>query len=473
MLISRLIEATDIVYKGKDADINFITDDSRKCGKGTVFVCNKNSDCYTEDALKRGAELVICEKEHGDERCVTVSDAAKVYAILCSTFFGDAHKRLRLIAVTGTNGKTTTAGMLYSIFTAAGKKCSLISTVENIISGESRQADFTTPECFSLHRMLYDVAQSGTEYCIMEASSQGLSEGRLHGLHFDTAVFTNLTEDHLDFHGTMESYKKAKQSLFSCCDRAVINRDDPFSAEFISASSGKVITYSAKQDSADFTAKCIKYDENVTDYAIVGDSMIHRIKLHVPGEFNILNSMAAIAVASSSGISLEDCAAALRSFYGVRGRMEIMNINAPFRVIIDYAHTPDGMRQTLLSLKSFRKNRVITVFGCGGDRDRSKRALMGETVARLSDIAVVTSDNPRTEEPEKIIDDILEGMKKAKIPVYIQKNRAKAIEYALKTAQKDDIILLCGKGHETYQIVGEEKIPCDERKIVLDCLKGV
>ena len=473
MLISRLIEATDIVYKGKDADINFITDDSRKCGKGTVFVCNKESDCYIEDALKRGAELVICEKEHENENCVTVADAARTYAVMCSTFFGDAHKRLRLIAVTGTNGKTTTAGMLYSIFTAAGKKCSLISTVENIISGESRQADFTTPECFSLHRMFYDIAQSGTEYCIMEASSQGLSEGRLYGLHFDSAVFTNLTEDHLDFHGTMENYKKAKLSLFSHCDKAVINKDDPFSAEFEAASSGKVITYSAKQDSADFTAKCIRYDENVTDYAIVGDSMIHRIKLQIPGEFNILNSMAAIAVAKSAGISLEESAAALRSFYGVKGRMEIMNINAPFRVIIDYAHTPDGIRQTLLSLRSFRKNRIITVFGCGGDRDKSKRAVMGETVARFSDIAVVTSDNPRTEEPEKIIDDILEGMKKVKIPVYIQKNRAKAIEYALKTAQKDDIILLCGKGHETYQIVGEEKIPCDERKIVIDCLNGV
>ncbi len=473
MLISRLLEAADILYKGKDADVNFITDDSRKCTRGTVFVCDKNSDCYIEDAFKNGAELVICESEQENERCITVSDAKKAYALLCSAFFGNAHKRLRLIAVTGTNGKTTTAGMLYSIFTAAGKKCSLISTVENIISGESRQADFTTPECFSLHRMFRDIAESGTEYCIMEASSQGISEGRLYGLHFDAAVFTNLTEDHLDFHGTLENYKNAKLSLFSRCDRAVINKDDPFSGEFISAASGRVITYSARLDSADFTAKCIKYEENVTDYAIVGDSMIHRIKLQVPGEFNILNSMAAIAVAKGEGISLEACAAALRSFYGVKGRMEIMNINAPFRVIIDYAHTPDGIKQTLLSLKSFKKSRVITVFGCGGDRDKSKRAVMGETVARLSDVAVVTSDNPRTEKPEKIIDDILEGMKKVKIPVYIQKNRAKAIEYALKTAQKDDIILLCGKGHENYQIIGDEKIPCDERKIVVDCLNGV
>ncbi len=473
MLISRLLKATDLVYKGKDADISFITDDSRKCGKGTVFVCDKNSECYIEDALKRGAELVICEKEQKNEKCITAVDARKTYALMCSAFFGDAHKRLRLVAVTGTNGKTTTAGMIYSIFTAAGKKCSLISTVENIISGESRQADFTTPECFSLHRMFYDIAGSGAEYCIMEASSQGLSEGRLYGLHFDAAVFTNLTEDHLDFHGTMEEYKKAKLSLFSCCERAIINKDDPFSDEFISASSGKVITYSAKKDTASFTAKCIRYEENITDYAIVGDSIIHRIKLQLPGEFNIMNSMAAIAVATCAGISLEECAAALRSFSGVRGRMEIMNINAPFRVIIDYAHTPDGIKQTLLSLKSFRKNRIITVFGCGGDRDKSKRALMGEAVARLSDVAVVTSDNPRTEEPEKIIDDILEGMQKTKIPVYIQKNRAKAIEYALKTAQKDDIILLCGKGHETYQIVGEEKIPCDERRIVLDCLSDV
>ncbi|MBR3816832.1 MAG: UDP-N-acetylmuramoyl-L-alanyl-D-glutamate--2,6-diaminopimelate ligase [Clostridia bacterium] len=471
MLLSRLLKAVDVVYKGTDADIKFITDDSRRCCEGSVFVCDKKGSSYIEDALKRGAVIAVCEQE-GENR-VTVPDAKKAYALLCSSFFGDAHKNLRIVAVTGTNGKTTVCGMLYSILTAAGKKCSLISTVENIIGGRSERADFTTPECFSLHRMLSDIYESGAEYCIMEASSQGLSEERLYGINFDMAVFTNLTEDHLDYHGSMQEYRKAKLKLFEKADRAVINIDDPNAQSFIDVCSGKATTCSVKKDSADFTAKCIKYDENITDYAIVGDSMIHRIRLNLPGDFNVSNSMAAIAVAIEYGISLETCAAALRSFYGVKGRMEIMNINTPFRVIIDYAHTPDGIKQALLSLRSFKRNRIITLFGCGGDRDKSKRALMGKAVAEYSDMAIVTSDNPRTEDPESIIDDILEGMKKAKIPVYIQKNRAQAIEYALKTAQKNDIILLCGKGHETYQIVGEEKIACDEREIVLGILNGV
>ncbi len=473
MLISRLLKAIDIVYKGTDADIKFITDDSRKCVEDSVFVCDKKGSCYINDALNKGAKLIICEEPCGGENSVAVPDAKKAYALLCSEFFSDAHKKLRIIAVTGTNGKTTTGGMLYGIFTAAGKKCSLISTVENIIEGQSEGADFTTPECFSLHKMFFDIAQKGGEYCIMEASSQGLAEERLYGINFDAAVLTNLTEDHLDYHLTMENYKNAKKKLFSQSEKAIINKDDRYADEFISCAKGKVITYSLRDDSADYTAKCIKYNENVTDYAIVGDSMIHRIKLQIPGDFNISNSMAAIAVANEYGISLEECAAALRSFYGVKGRMEIMNLNTDFKVIIDYAHTPDGLRQVLLSLRSFKKNRIITLFGCGGDRDKTKRSLMGKIVADLSDIAVVTSDNPRTEDPERIIDDILEGMKKAKIPVYIQKNRVKAIEYALKTAKKNDIILLCGKGHETYQIVGEEKIPCDERQIVLNALNGV
>ena len=471
MLISRLLKALDIVYKQEDADIKFITDDSRKCNGESVFVCDEKGSCYIQEALKNGARLVICEKGEGD-RCITVPDAKKAYALLCSELVGNAHRRLHLIAITGTNGKTTTAGMLYGILTAAGKKCSLISTVENIIEGESEGASLTTPECFGLHRMLYEISRKGGEYCILEASSQGLDQERLYGLHFDVGVFTNLTEDHLDYHGSFESYKNAKLRLFDNCDKAVINRDDPSWTDFEERAKGRAVTYSLKNDSADYTAKCIKYSENVTDYAFVGDSLIHRMKLQVPGDFNVSNSMAAVAVATELGVSLECCSTALRSFYGVKGRMEILNVNADFRVIIDYAHTPDGIRKALLSLQSFSHNRIITLFGCGGDRDKSKRSLMGKTVAELSDIAVVTSDNPRTENPEDIIDDILEGMKKSKIPVYIQNNRAKAIEYALKTAQKNDIILLCGKGHETYQIIGEDRIPCDERQIVSDILNG-
>lgn len=470
MLISRLLKAIDIVYKEKDADIKFITDDSRKCEKDCIFVCTKKGTDYVKTAIEKGAAVVIAEREVC-ENCVVVPDARKAFALLSAEFFENSHKRLRLIGVTGTNGKTTTAEMLYAILTAAGKKSGLVSTVRNI-SGESESAaDYTTPDPFTLHRTFYELCQKGAEYCIVECSSQGLSQERLYGLDFEIGILTNLTRDHLDYHLTQENYKQSKKELFSKSELSVINLDDINADEFISASKGKVITYSLKKDEASFTAKCIKETQEGSDYAFVGDSIIHRIKLKVPGLFNISNSMAALATSVSLGISLDFGAAALRCFYGVRGRMEILPLNEEYKVIIDYAHTPDSLRQVLLSLTNFKKGRLITVFGCGGDRDKDKRKLMGETVAELSDIAVVTSDNPRTEEPQNIIDDILSGMENSKIPVFIHKNRTKAIEYALKTARKNDIILLCGKGHEAYQIVGQEKLPYDEREIVLGILK--
>lgn len=470
MLISRLLKAIDIVYKEKDADIKFITDDSRKCEKDCIFVCTKKGTDYVETAIEKGAALVIAEGEVC-ENCVVVPDARKAFAVLSAEFFENSHKRLRLIGVTGTNGKTTTAEMLYAILTAAGKKSGLVSTVRNIAGESESAADYTTPDPFTLHKTFYELCQKGAEYCVVECSSQGLSQKRLYGLNFEIGIFTNLTRDHLDYHLTEENYKESKKELFSKCNLSVINLDDRNADEFISASKGKVITYSLRKDEASFTAKCIKETEEGSDYAFVGDSIIHRIKLKVTGLFNISNSMAALAASVSLGISLDLSAAALRCFYGVKGRMEILPLNEEYKVIIDYAHTPDSLRQVLLSLSNFKKGRLITVFGCGGDRDRDKRKLMGETVAELSDIAVVTSDNPRTEEPQNIIDDILSGMEKSKIPVYIQKNRTKAIEYALKTARKNDIILLCGKGHEAYQIVGQEKLPYDEREIVLGILK--
>ncbi len=470
MLISRLLKAIDIAYKEKDADIKFITDDSRKCEKDCIFVCTKKGTDYVETAIKNGAAVVIAEGKVC-ENCVVVPDARKAFAVLSAEFFQNSNKRLRLIGITGTNGKTTTAEMLYAILTAAGKKCGLISTVRNI-SGESETvAEYTTPDPFILHRTFYELCEKGAEYCIVECSSQGLNQNRLYGLIFEIGIFTNLTRDHLDYHLTQENYKESKKMLFSESDLSVINLDDKNADEFISSSKGKVITYSLKKDEASFTAKCIKETEEGSDYAFVGDSIIHRIKLKVPGLFNISNSMAALAASVHLGISLDFGAAALRCFYGVKGRMEILPLNEEYKVIIDYAHTPDSLRQVLLSLTNFKKGRLITVFGCGGDRDKDKRRLMGETVAELSDIAVVTSDNPRTEEPQSIIDDILSGMEKSKTPVFIHENRTKAIEYALKTARKDDIILLCGKGHETYQIIGQEKLPYDEREIVLRILK--
>ncbi len=470
MLISRLLKAIDKEYKEKDADIKFITDDSRKCDKDCIFVCTEKGNDYVTEALKKGAALVIAQ-EKLCENCVVVPDAREAYAILSAAFFGSCHKRLRLIGVTGTNGKTTVCEMLYSMMTAEGKVCGLTSTVRNITLDTQQDAEFTTPDPFTLHKLFYELCQSGAEYCIVECSSQGLSQKRLYGLSFEMGIFTNFSQDHLDYHKNEEDYLEAKKMLFKQSETGIVNIDDARSRDFISSCKGKVYTYSVKKDEADFTAKAVKLTGEGSDYAFVGDSIIHRIKLKMPGMFNISNSMAALSSAVKLGFSLDSCAAGLRNFYGVRGRMEILPVNKEYEVIIDYAHTPDGLRQLLLAVSSFKKGRIITVFGCGGDRDKEKRSIMGKTVCEFSDIAVITSDNPRSEDPQDIIDDILEGTKNSRTPVYIHKNRTKAIEYALKNARKNDIILLCGKGHENYQLVGKEKIPYDEREIVLELLK--
>ena len=469
MLISDLLEVIDATYKGKDLEIRLITDDSRKCVQNSIFVCHENGVEYVQQAIDNGAVAVVCRKEICPD-CIVVEDTRKAYALLCGAFFGNCHKNLKLIGVTGTNGKTTVATMMHTILSLSGKKCGMLTTVCNEYNNERHSGELTTPDCFSIHSMFHDMVQQGTEYCIVEASSQGLSQQRLYGLEFEVGVFTNISQDHLDYHKTMENYCSAKTGLLKKSKCCVINFDDSKADVFIEASMGKTITYSLKDDSAHYTAKCIKLTESGSDYAIVAEGLIQRIKLNVPGEFNVSNSMAAVIASIECGCSLENCAAALRSFSGVRGRMEVLNINRDFKVIIDYAHTPDSMRKVLLSMRNFPKGRIIALFGCGGDRDKAKRAQMGRTASELADISIITSDNPRHEEPMKIIDDILSGIKNKKNKVFIKENRTKAIEYALKIAKKNDIILLLGKGHEDYIIIGDEKIPYDEREIVFSLL---
>lgn len=465
MLISQLLRSLDILYKGEDKDIKYITDDSRKCTENSIFVCHENACDYVEHAVSKGAVFIVAGKELSYD-CAVVKDTRKAFAVLSAAFFGNCHRSLRLIGVTGTNGKTTTASMIHTILTLSGRKSGLISSVINNTCEQEAGAELTTPDCFSLHQMLFRMKEAGAEFCVIEASSQGLDQKRLYGLHFEGAVLTNFASDHLDYHKSTENYKNAKLELFRNADFSVINFDDREKETFIKAGSGRKLTYSLWDNSATYTAKCIDYKAEGTDYAFVGDSIIHRIKLTVPGSFNVENSLAATAACLEAGVSLRECAEGLRQFSPVKGRMEILNVDAPFTVIIDYAHTETSLRQSLLFLSSIKKGKLITVFGCGGNRDKEKRSRMGKTVGDLSDTVIVTNDNPRFEEPEKIIEDILSGMKKSKKNIYIHQNRKKAIEYALKRAQKNDIIFLAGKGHETSQQIGDEKLPFDEREIV-------
>ncbi|MFI3140721.1 MAG: UDP-N-acetylmuramoyl-L-alanyl-D-glutamate--2,6-diaminopimelate ligase [Clostridia bacterium] len=471
MKLSILALAIDSKLPSNDFDIRYITDNSKKCTNNSIFVAHEKGKAYVSEAIENGAVLIVSNEKLCDN-CVVVGDTRKAYAKLCRAFFGYADKKLKLIAVTGTNGKTSVATMLYTMLNLGGYKAGLMGTICNKIGDKSYKSSLTTLDCFELHQMFSELVENDATYCVLEASSQGLVQQRLYGLEFEIAIFTNLTIDHLDYHKTFENYKRAKLSLFENAKISILNSDDEHCEDFKAAAKQKVITYSVKNDLGDYTAKNVNYNNEQLMYEFVNNFLIHRIKLNLQGDFFVYNSMAAIIAALELGISLPECASMIKTINQIKGRFELLPINKPFQVIIDYAHTPDGLRQVLLSIRHYCKGRIITVFGCGGDRDSSKRAVMGNIASQLSDIVVVTSDNPRTEEPMSIINEILEGCTKPKKQLYIHENRTDAIKFALKTAKKNDIILLAGKGHEDYQILGTEKIHYDERQIVEKILLG-
>lgn len=468
MRLSKLLYAIGEKFNGKDEEITLITDDSRKCAPGCVFVCHENAVPYVSKALENGALWVVANEKLCENASV-VSETRKAYAVLCREFFSCPDKKLKMIAVTGTNGKTSVSMMLCHIFEMNARKTGLIGTVLNKAE-EPEPSSMTTPDCFALYSLLDKMVKNGCEFCVVEASSQGLAQQRLYGIEFEAGIFTNLQQDHLDYHKTAENYKNAKLSLFESCKSAIINYDDEHKDEFIAACKGRVVTYSQKSDEADFTARGVRYFSDSTSYELVSHCLIHRIVLSLGGDFWVPNSLAAAVCAYESGLSIEQCAYALRSFSGVKGRMEVLSCGTDFRIVIDYAHTADGLRNVLTSLRRFCKGRLILVFGCGGDREHEKRSEMGKIAVTYADAVFVTSDNPRTEDAQSIIDDILLGVKKGRTSVYIQKDRKKAIEAALRFAKKGDTVLLAGKGHEEYQLVGDEKIPFDERKIVCEIL---
>ena len=470
MKLSALFHSIGLTDLKKDVEISFITDDSRKCRENTLFVCHEGAERFIEEAEKNGACCVLSSS--GAFESYRTADTREAYSTLCRCFFGFPERGLRLIGVTGTNGKTTTASMIAYILSLSGRKTGLISTVFNSIEDEKTQAQMTTPDCFETAKMLRELSDRGGEFCVIEASSQGLVQKRLSGLCFETAVFTNLTEDHLDYHKTLENYKEAKKNLFKNCKTAVLNFDDPYYSEFSACTAGRVLSYSVKSDDAFFTAKNISVTEDRIDYVLVSNSLIHRVRLNLQGEFNVENSLAAIITALDCGVSLEKSANALKNFSFVKGRMEILDTDAPFRVIIDYAHTPDSLKRVLLSLRRFCKGRLIVLFGCGGNREKEKRPVMGQIATTLADIVFVTTDNPRNEDPADIICDILSGTGTGGASLFVRESREDAIALALKTAKEGDVLLLCGKGHETYQLIGNNKVPFDEREMVKKLLSN-
>lgn len=473
MLLSRLLESTGYKGKFKDREISFITDNSENVTSSSLFVCIKGArgdgHRYGRDAARKGA-VIVCEHSIGVSDEIIVKDTRRAYADFCGAFFSNPARRMKLIGITGTNGKTTTAFLLKDIFEKNGYKCGLVGTVQDMAGDTVFYSERTTPDSFELNCLFSKMVKRGCEYCIMEVSSQALSQGRVDGLSFDCAVFTNLTQDHLDYHGTFENYAKAKKKLFSMCRKGIINIDDEKGLYMTHGEKCQSVTYSLLEDSADYTAKNIVQKSNGTEYEIIHKNKSIKAEVGIPGLFSVYNSLAAIACASQEGIPLEKAVQVLKDSKGVKGRAEVVPTNRDFTVIIDYAHTPDSLENILKTIKGFAQGRIITVFGCGGDRDKAKRPVMGEIAVKFSDYLIVTSDNPRSENPQEIIKDILKGCKNAEITVETIENRRKAIERALAIGEKDDIILLAGKGHETYQILGDKKIHFDEREIVSEYL---
>ncbi len=460
--------------KFSQIEISGVTDDSRKVEKGFLFVCIKgpisDGHNYVAKAVENGASVIIAERDLGIENQIIVDDTHRVLAEACGNWYDNPQKKLRVIGVTGTNGKTSVAYMIKSILEHCGYKSGLIGTIQNMIGEEIYPSKNTTPGVCDLYSLFAQMVQKGCEYVVMEVSSHALHQRRVEGVRFAASLFTNLTQDHLDYHGDMENYFEAKKLLFALSDLAVINFDDEYGKRIISDPKCRIATYSAVSNESTYTAKNIVYRPDGVDYEMVGFGLIGRIKLKTPGRFSVYNSLAAAVCTKELGLPLNEITDALGSFAGVKGRAEVVPCNKDFTIIIDYAHTPDGLQNIVNTFKDCPKNRLVVLFGCGGDRDSAKRPKMGMVAARLADYVIVTSDNPRTEAPDAIINDILEGMKDIPTPRKVIENRIEAINFAIANAKAGDIIILAGKGHETYQILGNNTIHLDEREVVAEAL---
>ena len=477
MKLQELLKGVAVLSSTADgeAEIGEVRYDSRAVGKGDLFVAIRgyatDGHKYIAKAMEQGAAAVVCEEAPEGVPAVVVENSRIALAEIAANRFGHPAESMVMLGVTGTNGKTTTTYLVKHMLEDAGHKVGLIGTNQNLIGSEVIETERTTPESYELHALFARMRDAGCTHVIMEVSSHSLVLDRVHGIRFAVGAFTNLTQDHLDFHKTMEEYRRAKARLFAVSDRGVINLDDPAADAMLADALCPCLTFSCEKDAADLTAKNIRLFPGHVEFEAVSRQDIQRIHLPIPGGFTIYNALAALACGLCLDIPLDKAAAPLRAVRGVKGRVEVVPVPTAYTVIIDYAHTPDGLENILRSVRDFCRGRLIVLFGCGGDRDRTKRPIMGEIAARLADVLVVTSDNPRTEEPMAIIREILAGIPQTEKPVYVEENRRRAIRMTLRFAQKDDMIVLAGKGHETYQVLGTEKIHFDEREEVAACLQ--
>lgn len=483
MNLKELLKGLDyeILQGNENIEIGNVEYDSRNVKENGMFVCIKgyatDGHKYAEIASKNGASAIICEDSidisSDKTTIVKVKDSRKALAVIGSNYYDNPSKKMKIIGVTGTNGKTTTTFMLKTILEKEGKKVGLVGTIANYIGNKKLHTERTTPESFELQKLFAEMVGEGCEYCVMEVSSHSLALDRVYGIEFEAGIFTNITRDHLDFHKTFENYYKAKFKLFANSKLAVVNIDDSYGKDVVrdlkKAGRNNIVTVSIKENS-EFKAYDEKCESRHIAFKLNIDNKVEDFVVGMPGEFNIYNSLGAIAAMYRLGISLDSIKEGIEDVV-VAGRCEMVGrkYNLPFTIIVDYAHTPDGLDNILKTARGFTKNKLISVFGCGGDRDKVKRPQMGKIGSDLSDIAIITSDNPRTENPISIIDDVVKGINKDNYEVI--ENRKEAIRRAIELASQGDVIVIAGKGHEDYQILNTGKIHFDEREVVDEILK--
>ena len=503
MLLSELIERSEILTMGElfcsgNIEISGICPSSSRVEPQNLYIAieglHTDGHRYISEAVERGASALAVTSSALENKRADISslgiptiifeDTRAAAAHLYSAFWGKPQQKLKMIGVTGTNGKTSICRLIYEILTRAGRSCALIGTVGCLLNGKridvspaDPNANMTTPDPEELYRILATALEGGAEYAVMEVTSHALALRKVEPIFFDTAIFTNLSRDHLDFHKDMESYFAAKQKLFEKCRKAVINYDDRYGRRLASLLNLPVRLCSAEGWETDVAAEDIHLlGERGIEYKLTARDLRLRIRSHLPGSFNVMNTMLSAVATHDLGVSVADIKSTLTHFGGVRGRLERLKIGekCDFSVFIDYAHTPDALENLLRTARGFARDgqRLVLLFGCGGDRDREKRALMGRIATGMADHVIITSDNSRSEKTSDIISEIVSGIDpECCSPYTVIESRRDAIEYAIKKARRGDIILLAGKGHEEYEIGREGKKPFSERALVEEFLK--
>lgn len=456
------------IKKGSaDTEVEHIAYDSRRVEKDGLFVCitglKTDGHKYVKSAVEKGASVIVAEHmaegmEADGLTVVLCENTRKALALISAEFYGRPSEKMNVIGVTGTNGKTTTTYLIKTILDRLGCKTGVVGTIGNMIGDRTLHADRTTPESLELQELFAEMEKEGVTHAVMEVSSHSLALDRVAGVKYSTAIFTNLTQDHLDFHITMDNYMKAKGLLFAAADKAVINMDDKAGAYMKSVAKGPVMTTGIDSEDVDLRAENISITADGVSYTLDYEGKQYPVKLNIPGRFSIYNSLGAIGACLLNGIKMQDIIDGLAENKGVPGRFQSIPNDLGITAIVDYAHTPDGLENILETAHEFAKGRIITVFGCGGDRDRTKRPIMAEIAGKLSDFAIITSDNPRTEDPEKIIDDAEVGIIPTKCPYHRIADRREAINEAIRMAKPDDVVIVAGKGHEDYQIFADRTI---------------